>query len=505
MMGKQIKTSAEDMAAPANDKCRFILLAPPYLSGTKTLSELFAGASIAPGSIKELCTLDNRSFNLTILSSKAEVLVIIIDAAFGLEKRHFWAKALACLACVPHIVFVIDNMALVDWSQERFDEFKEEFSDHSAGFPCGLLDIIPVNLSTQDNINTISPQLSWYDGPPLSNLLSSLNKEHDAPTQKGPMLSSDQFAVHISWIADEPMLPSRNYMLKQDKKLGLAQVEAHMSSLKHRLNPRSMEHGAAKKLFPGDIGYGNISLESAISFEPFDKSRDSGSFTLHDRTTGAQVAFGLIKHELRRATNIKWHALEIDKAARASSKKQIPCVLWFTGLSGSGKSTIADLVDKKLHAMGKHTYVLDGDNVRHGLCRDLGFTDADRVENLRRISETSKLFVEAGLIVLVSFISPFRSERAAARELFEKDEFLEIFVDTPLEVCETRDPKGLYKMARAGRLKNFTGLDSPYEPPENAEICLPGAEMKPEQLADMVIENIAELGLLRKPSTPAKN
>jgi bifunctional enzyme CysN/CysC len=257
-----------------------------------------------------------------------------------------------------------------------------------------------------------------------------------------------------------------------------------------------MEHRAATSLVSGHVGYANLALDNEIAFRPFRDDHTGGSFRLLDIDSGAEVAFGIINFGLRRATNIRWHALAIDKSLRAGSKGQKPCILWFTGLSASGKSTVASLTEKKLHALGKHTYVLDGDNVRHGLCRDLGFTDADRVENLRRVSETAKLLVDAGLIVLVSFISPFRSERAAAREKFSGGEFIEIFVDTPIEVCEDRDPKGLYKKARAGQLKNFTGIDSPYEPPLSAEIVLPGGTAAPEELAERIIETLQQRDML---------
>ncbi|HSM18777.1 MAG TPA: adenylyl-sulfate kinase, partial [Hyphomicrobiales bacterium] len=226
------------------------------------------------------------------------------------------------------------------------------------------------------------------------------------------------------------------------------------------------------------------------------ENRVTGSFILIDRFTNATVAAGMIRFGLRRATNVHWQALDIHKGVRAEAKHQHPCMLWFTGLSGAGKSTVANLVEKKLHAMGRHTYTLDGDNVRHGLNSDLGFTDADRVENIRRVAETAKLFVDAGLIVLVSFISPFRSERQMARELVEKGEFVEVFVDTPIEVCAQRDPKGLYKRAMAGEIKNFTGIDSPYESPRNAEIRVDTPDRKPEQVADEIVAYLSQGGYL---------
>jgi bifunctional enzyme CysN/CysC len=240
-----------------------------------------------------------------------------------------------------------------------------------------------------------------------------------------------------------------------------------------------------------------LALSEPVAFDPYEANRTTGSFILIDRFTNATVAAGMIRFGLRRATNIHWQALDIGKQARADAKGQRPCILWFTGLSGAGKSTVANLVEKKLHVMGRHTYLLDGDNVRHGLNRDLGFTDADRVENIRRVAEAAKLFVDAGLIVLVSFISPFRSERDMARDLVGKGEFVEVFVDAPLEVAEARDPKGLYRKARAGEIKNFTGISSPYEPPLQPDIRLDAASADPETLADQVLAFLRRGGYLR--------
>jgi bifunctional enzyme CysN/CysC len=257
-----------------------------------------------------------------------------------------------------------------------------------------------------------------------------------------------------------------------------------------------MEHTASKTLELNEIGVCNVTVDKAITFDPYIKISETGAFILIDRFSNATVAAGMIDFALRRAENIHWQAVDINKSARAIQKGQKASVLWFTGLSGSGKSTIANLVEKKLHSLGKHTYLLDGDNVRHGLNKDLGFTDADRVENIRRVGETSKLMVDAGLITLVSFISPFRSERQMARNLLETDEFLEVFVDTPLEVCEARDIKGLYKKARAGEIKNFTGISSDYERPENAEIIIDGSRTSPEDAADQIIAVLEQRGFI---------
>ena len=236
-----------------------------------------------------------------------------------------------------------------------------------------------------------------------------------------------------------------------------------------------------------EVGYCKLALDRPVAFDPYSKIRRTGSFVLIDRTSNATAGAGMIKFPLRRAANVVWQHTKIDKSARARAKHQRPRVLWFTGLPGAGKSTIADLLEQKLHAAGVHTYLLDGDNVRHGLNRDLGFTEQDRVENVRRVAEVAKLMVDAGLVVIVSLISPFRSERLMARDLMKEGEFIEVFVDTPLAVCERRDPKGLYKRARAAEIINFTGIDSPYESPEAAEIVLKGAEESPEALAEQVL------------------
>jgi bifunctional enzyme CysN/CysC len=303
---------------------------------------------------------------------------------------------------------------------------------------------------------------------------------------------SDQFAAHLLWMAEEEMLPGRQYLLK----LGTATVPVSISELKHKVDVNTLDHLAAKTLTLNDVGYANFALGAPLAFDPYRNNRDMGGFILIDRFTNATVGAGMIDFGLRRATNVHWQALDVNKQARAGMKGQKPVVLWFTGLSGSGKSTIANLVEKSLVASGKHTYLLDGDNVRHGLNRDLGFTDADRVENIRRVGETAKLFVDAGLIVLVSFISPFRSERRMARELVGKDEFVEVFVDTPIEVCMARDPKGLYEKARAGTIKNFTGIDSPYEAPEKAELTVKTVEAPAERHAEAIVAYLRERGYL---------
>ena len=311
-------------------------------------------------------------------------------------------------------------------------------------------------------------------------------------TSETPPEISDQFDTTIIWLSEEPMLPGRSYRMKTSSRL----VSATVNAPKHKTDVNTLQKLPAKTLQLNEIGNCTLAVDRPIAFDSYTENRQTGSFILIDRMTNNTVGMGMINFPLRRAANIHWQNLDINKAANAEQKGQNPAVLWFTGLSGSGKSTIANEVQRRLYATGRHSFILDGDNVRHGLNRDLGFTDADRVENIRRVAEVSKLMVEAGLITLVSFISPFRAERELARNLMEEGEFIEIFVNTPLSVAETRDPKGLYKKARAGNLKNFTGIDSPYEAPENPEIEINTAEMSVEDAAERVINGLIERGII---------
>ena len=298
-------------------------------------------------------------------------------------------------------------------------------------------------------------------------------------TTDHPPEVADQFQVKLLWLSEEPLVPGRSYWLKVHAK----EVSATVMEIKHREDVNTGSHLAAKVLNLNEIAVVTISTTHPVAFEPYTVNRTLGGFVFIDKLSCATVGAGMIEFALRRSTNIHWQSLEVGKAQRALLKNQTPRCIWFTGLSGSGKSTVANQLEKRLHAEGKHTYMLDGDNVRHGLNRDLGFTDADRVENLRRVAEVAKLMVEAGLIVIVSFISPFRAERRAARDLFAPEEFVEIHVSTPIAECEKRDVKGLYAKARKGELKNFTGIDSPYEAPENAEMVIDTSTKSPEECA----------------------
>jgi bifunctional enzyme CysN/CysC len=310
---------------------------------------------------------------------------------------------------------------------------------------------------------------------------------------KDPPEVADQFEGTIVWMHERPMLQGRSYRLK----IGTKTASATVAPLKYKLNVNTLEHTAARKLELNDIGVCGLELDQPIVFEPYEQNRELGGFILIDRLTNNTVGAGMLHFALRRSQNVHWQAFDVNKSSRAKIKSQKPCVLWFTGLSGAGKSTIANLVERRLHTLGYHTYVLDGDNVRHGLNKDLGFTEADRVENIRRVAEVSKLMVDAGLIVLVAFISPFRAERRMARDLMGAGEFLEVFVDTPLAVAETRDPKGLYEKARRGELRNFTGIDSPYETPEAPEVRVDTTQASAEEAAEGIVAQLRQAGIIQ--------
>jgi bifunctional enzyme CysN/CysC len=326
----------------------------------------------------------------------------------------------------------------------------------------------------------------------------TLTLADEIDTSRGDLISSaeepaqvaDQFEAKIVWMHEEPMLRGRSYLLR----IGTNTMTASITGIKHQVNVNTMERLAAKTLELNAIGTCTLHLDRPLGFDAYADNRDTGGFILIDRISNATVGAGMIRFALRRSQNVHLQHLDVDKQARARMNHQQPCVVWFTGLSGAGKSTIANLVEKKLHALGHRTYLLDGDNVRHGLNKDLGFTDADRVENVRRIGEVAKLMVDAGLLVLTAFISPFRAERRLARSLVEPSEFVEVHVDVPLEEAERRDPKGLYRKARRGELKNFTGIDSEYQAPEHAEVRLPTAEIAIEEAADRVIATLRTLG-----------
>ncbi|WJJ11539.1 sulfate adenylyltransferase subunit CysN [Prescottella equi] len=303
---------------------------------------------------------------------------------------------------------------------------------------------------------------------------------------------ADQFEAQLVWMGEHEMLPERPYLCQ----IGTVTVQARITRPKYKVNVNTLEQTATNTLALNEIGVCNISFDRPVPFDPYADNRDTGGFILIDRLTNTTVGAGMIAHSLRRSDNIHWQAVDVNDEARSLLKGHRPQIVWFTGLSGSGKSTIANELERRLYTLGCHTYLLDGDNVRHGLGRDLGFTEADRVENIRRVTEVARLMADAGLIVLASFISPFRAERDAARELIGTDRFCEVFVDTPIEVAEERDPKGLYRKARRGELANFTGVDSPYETPTSPDVRIDTAELTPEHAADRIVEVLRERGVI---------
>jgi len=504
--------------------------------------------------------------NMATGASSADAAVLLIDARKGVlpqTRRHSYITS---LVGIRRMILAVNKMDLVGWDRQVFENIVAEYRAFAAGLTIDEIHAVPLSALTGDNVFALGQATPWYDGPPLMEILETIEiprGDDDHPfrlpvqwvnrpnldfrgfagtiaagrvavgdrvaaalsgrisrvtrivgpagdmqsagagravtlcladeidVSRGDMLVpadampevADQFAAHIVWMDDEPLLPERVYRLR----FATAEASGRVTDLVHKVDVTNLDQLAAKTLGLNEVGYCKLALDRAVAFDPYANNRQTGSFVLIDAYTNATVGAGVIDFALRRASNIAWHDMKIDKAARARAIGQTPRVLWFTGLSGSGKSTIADIVEQKLVARGRRTYLLDGDNVRHGLCKDLGFTDRDRVENIRRVAEVARLMTDAGLIVLTSFISPFRAERDMARALMDAGEFVEIFVDTPLEICEARDPKGLYKKARAGQLKNFTGIDSEYEPPEAPEITLKGAEAEPEALADQIV------------------
>ncbi len=303
---------------------------------------------------------------------------------------------------------------------------------------------------------------------------------------------ADQFEAQVVWMGEADMLPERPYLCQ----IGTMTVQARITRPKYKVNVNTLEQTATNTLALNEIGVCNISFDRPVPFDAYTDNRDMGGFILIDRLTNTTVGAGLIRHSLRRSDNIHWQAVDVNAEARATLNGHKPQILWFTGLSGSGKSTIANELERRLYSLGCHTYLLDGDNVRHGLNRDLGFTEADRVENIRRVTEVARLMADAGLIVLASFISPFRAERDAARELIGEDRFCEVFVDTPIDIAEERDPKGLYKKARRGELANFTGIDSPYEPPTSPDVRIDTTTTSPEQAGERIIEFLRDRGVV---------
>lgn len=508
--------------------------------------------------------------NMVTGASTADLAIILIDARKGVltqTRRHSY---LAHLIGIKNIVLAVNKMDLVDYDVLRYDHIVEDYRCFARDIGITDFTAIPISGFKGDNIIAPSPNMPWFKGKPLIELLESVELDVTGDQQKpfrlpvqwvnrpnldfrgfagqiasgvvykgdavrilpsgktstvsrivtfdgdideavagqsitlcladevdcsrgdvialadDPPQSADQFEANLVWMADEALTPGRAYWLK----LGTQTVSATVQSPKYQVNVNTLEQLAAKTLELNAIGVAELTTDRPVVFESYADNRVLGGFILIDKITNATVAAGMLNFSLRRAQNVHWQAIEISREAHAKQKGQSPKLLWFTGLSGSGKSTIANLVEKKLHALGRHSFLLDGDNVRHGLNKDLGFTDTDRIENIRRVGEVAKLMTDAGLIVLTAFISPFRAEREMVRGMLPAGEFLEIFIDTPLADAEARDVKGLYKKARAGELKNFTGIDSPYEAPETPDIRIDTTRMSPEAAAELIVEQV---------------
>ena len=453
--------------------------------GKRTLAARLAQGGGAPVDIPGEDTRD-----MIAAAWNADAALVVVDASKGVTARTRRHACIASLLGIRRFVVAVNKMDLCGFAEARFEAVRSAFEEFARRADIGEVSYAPVSALDGDNVAERSPRMPWHRGPALTGLLH----ERAPPRAADPGAaaeSADQFEATIVWMGKTALLPGRDYRIT----LGSQEATATVTPLKHRVSLDDLEHIAATRLEAHEIGVAQLECDRPLAFAPYDRDRERGRFTLADRRTHETLGAGMIRFALRRSQNVHWQAIDIDRAARAALKRQRPCVLWLTGISGAGKSTIANLVEKKLHAMGRHTYLLDGDNVRHGLNKDLGFTEAARVENIRRVSEVARLMTEAGLIVITAFISPFRSERESARALFAPGEFLEVFIDTPLAVAERRDPKGLYAKARRGELKNFTGIDSPYERPERAEITIDTTALAAEAAAERVVEELRLRGL----------
>jgi adenylyl-sulfate kinase len=419
---------------------------------------------------------------------KADVVIVTVDATQDVGSRARWQSQVALRLGVRHVIVALNKIDCVEDPARVLDELQREFAGLTARLGHEEVAVVPVAALHGHNVLRQTPATTWFGGPTLAECVDRPRQAGVSTNSKSASASADAFEATLVWTAEQPMLQGRSYPMQS----GTRTVAATVAPLKYRIDPATLQHVPAKVLRRGEIGVCQLDLERPIDFNPAADAREAHAFTLYDAGSAGVAGVGVLHFELRRSQNVRWQRVDIDKTARAALHRHRPCVIWFTGLSGAGKSTIANLVERQLHDWGCHTYLLDGDNVRHGLNKDLGFTDADRVENIRRVAEVARLMVDAGLIVLVSFISPFRAERRMARALVDEGEFIEVFVDVPLDVAEARDPKGLYKKARRGELKNFTGLDSPYELPEHPEVRLDTAAMTPEDAAQVVLRYVQQ-------------
>ena len=476
-------------------KQRQIIVCGAAGSGKTTLVAKLREEPHGASGVVPIDTPDADSFGLATAAMASDAAVVIVDAQRGGLDPARRDLHLVGVLRVPRVVVAINRLDPAREPDKVFARLEEEARHLTDRLGLSDVQCIPISALDGANVGSRAAGMSWYSGPTLLDALAAAGAGTTPAKGDAANGSADQFSATVVWTSDRPMLQGRAYNIVA----GEASIPATIAPLKYRTDPVSLEGVPARTLRRGDVGMCEIELGRPIVFERYEVDRRRGGYVLHDRLTSEPVGVALLHFALRRSQNVRWQSLDIDKSARGGLKAQKPCIVWFTGLSGAGKSTVANLVEKRLHALGCHTYLLDGDNVRHGLNKDLGFTDADRVENIRRVAEVARLMVDAGLIVLVSFISPFRSERRMARELVEKGEFVEVFVATPLAVAEARDPKGLYKKARRGELKNFTGVDSPYEEPERPELRLDTTRLTPDACANRVLEHLWHEGIIPAP------
>ena len=437
--------------------------------------------------VADIPGIELHTRNLTSSATTASLALVVVDACIGLQTQTRSHCRILAMMGIRHVVLAVNKMDLADFNEAAFNTIVAEFDRFSNALGFVSFQAIPLSALAGDNVSQLSKNTPWYSGPTLLQYLNTVETQcRPLVETNGPAEMADQFEAKLLWMSEHALAPGRLYLMKTfDKK-----VSVSITDIKYRVEVDQGAQLATKVLKHNDIAVVNVSTSAPLLFVPHAADPTLSRFTLLDLQTLETVGTGNINFALRRASNIHWQALEINKAARASLQQQTPRCIWYTGLSGSGKSTIANMLEKRLYADGRHTYLLDGDNVRHGLNRNLGFTEADRVENIRRVAEVARLMVDAGLIVLVSFISPFAAERAMARSLFAEGEFVEVFVDSPIEACERRDVKGLYAKARKGELKNFTGIDSPYEVPTQPDIHLLTAEMSPEQCVEQMLASL---------------
>lgn len=427
---------------------------------------------------------------LTGSSADADVLVLLAQMHEGLTPIARRLAASARAAGVRHVVLALDSPEPTMWNREAFEGASRALAEFTGKFEFASALAVPLSTASGENVATPALAAGWYEGPTLMAHLKALDAGDMHLDEAPDTQLTEQFSAHIACVSAQQVIPGREYQLK----LAGQELTASVTAIKYRLDVDNLHRVPARTLDCGDIGVCTVATHTPLAVDGFAGPRHAGRFTLRDLFTGETVAAGTVDFALRRGMNIHWQPLTVTKDLRATLKQQRPCVVWLTGLSGAGKSTIANLVEGWLALRGCHTYLLDGDNVRHGLNKDLGFTAADRVENIRRVGEVARLFVDAGVIVICSFISPFRAEREAVRGLLGESEFLEIHVTAPLDVCERRDPKGLYAKSRAGQLPNFTGIDSPYEAPEHPDLVLDTTSAPAAELAQRIVALLQSRG-----------